>query len=97
MIERIHQATRKILAAEGLEFFSSKRIAKQAGLSLGSLYQYYPNRQLCWAILKASYNPIFKASKFKRKVGIGVAKPYVYTLNYTTLNKGKEKKWHLYG
>lgn len=53
MVARIHQATLSLLANEGLEYLSTKRIAKQAEISPGSLYQYYPNKQaIVYAIYK---------------------------------------------
>ena len=48
----IKQAALELLAAEGLSACGTDRIAERAGLSIGSLYKYFPNRE---AILKALY------------------------------------------
>ena len=48
----IKQAALQILAAEGIARCVTYRIAERAGISIGSLYQYFPNRE---AILKSLY------------------------------------------
>lgn len=40
----LHQATIQVLTREGLARCTTTRIAARAGMSVGSLYQYYPNR-----------------------------------------------------
>ena len=34
-----------ILLEEGLEAFNTNRVAEVAGVSIGSLYQYFPNKE----------------------------------------------------
>lgn len=48
----IKQAALDILAKESLAACGTHRIAERAGLSVGSLYKYFPNRE---AVLKALY------------------------------------------
>lgn len=43
-IETLHQAAIQVLTREGLGRCTTTRIAVRAGISVGSLYQYYPNR-----------------------------------------------------
>ncbi len=43
-VEALHAATIQVLIAEGLSRCTTTRIAERAGTSVGSLYQYYPNR-----------------------------------------------------
>ena len=38
-------ATEQILADTGLDGFSTNRVAERAGVSVGSLYQYFPNKE----------------------------------------------------
>lgn len=45
MVERILGAGREVLLERGYERTSTSRIAKQAGISPGSLYQYFPNKE----------------------------------------------------
>ena len=44
MVERIIAAGREVLLRDGYDAFSTNRIAGQAGISPGSLYQYFPNK-----------------------------------------------------
>jgi AcrR family transcriptional regulator len=43
-VEALHAATIQVLIREGLARCTTTRIAERAGTSVGSLYQYYPNR-----------------------------------------------------
>lgn len=43
-IEALHGAVIQVLTREGLARCTTTRIAERAGMSVGSLYQYYPNR-----------------------------------------------------
>lgn len=44
MVERIIAAGREVLVQAGYEGFSTNRVAEQAGVSPGSLYQYFPDK-----------------------------------------------------
>jgi AcrR family transcriptional regulator len=44
MVERIVGAGREVLLRDGYDAFSTNRVADQAGVSPGSLYQYFPNK-----------------------------------------------------
>ncbi|WP_037496362.1 TetR/AcrR family transcriptional regulator [Sphingomonas sp. KC8] len=48
--EALTEATRQIIVREGFKNATTNRIAEVAGVSVGSLYQYFPNKQ---AIVKA--------------------------------------------
>lgn len=51
-VDAIHTATIQVLEGGGLARCTTTRIAERAGLSVGSLYQYYPNiRSLLAAVL----------------------------------------------
>jgi AcrR family transcriptional regulator len=51
-LEVIHEATIQVLVTEGMARFNTTRVAERAGVSVGSLYQYYPNkRSLLAAVL----------------------------------------------
>jgi AcrR family transcriptional regulator len=52
-VETLHIAAIQVLTQEGLSRCTTTRIAERAGMSVGSLYQYYPNRDaLLAAVLK---------------------------------------------
>ncbi len=44
MVERIVQAGRTVLLRDGYDSASTNRVAAEAGISPGSLYQYFPNK-----------------------------------------------------
>lgn len=44
MVERIVEAGRRALVADGYDRFSTNRVAQAAGISPGSLYQYFPDK-----------------------------------------------------
>jgi len=44
-VDLILEAAAQILAHEGEEELTTNRIAERAGFSIGTLYQYFPNRE----------------------------------------------------
>lgn len=44
-VDAIFEATIQVLLAEGLQRLTTIRVAERAGVSVGTLYQYYPNKQ----------------------------------------------------
>jgi AcrR family transcriptional regulator len=52
-VEAIAEATIQILAREGLDQLTTTRVAARAGVSVGTLYQYYGNKQaLLYAVME---------------------------------------------
>jgi AcrR family transcriptional regulator len=51
MVEAILEAAARVLEAGGLEGFNTNRVAEAAGVSVGSLYQYFPGKQALLAAL----------------------------------------------
>jgi len=50
-VDAILTATHRIIEAEGPEKLNTNRVAKVAGVSIGSLYQYFPNKAALLAAL----------------------------------------------
>src|SRR5258707_3573352 len=50
-IEAILPATARVLVKEGFDRASTNRIAEAAGVSIGSLYQYFPSKEALVAAL----------------------------------------------
>ncbi len=50
-VDSIIQATQKILSTEGYDCASTNHIAEVAGVSIGSLYQYFPSKEAIVAAL----------------------------------------------
>ncbi|MDF0733239.1 TetR family transcriptional regulator [Pseudomonas entomophila] len=44
LVSAILQAATQVLAEEGVTRFTTARVAEKAGVSVGSLYQYFPNK-----------------------------------------------------
>jgi AcrR family transcriptional regulator len=44
LVEAILEAALQVLAKEGARRFTTTRVAERAGISVGSLYQYFPNK-----------------------------------------------------
>lgn len=44
-VEAIVQATARVLIRDGYEACTTNRVAETAGVSIGSLYQYFPNKE----------------------------------------------------
>jgi AcrR family transcriptional regulator len=52
-VEVILAGTQRILARDGVDGLTTARIAEAAGISVGSLYQYFPNKEaICGAMIE---------------------------------------------
>src|SRR5271170_7604762 len=45
LVSDVLEAAVRVLAREGAQRFTTIRVAEEAGVSVGSLYQYFPNKQ----------------------------------------------------
>ena len=58
-VEAIYEATIQVLLSEGAERLTTTRVAERAGVSVGTLYQYYPNKQsLLFAVLEGHMDKV---------------------------------------
>ena len=58
-VEAISEATIQVLLTHGTERLTTTRVAARAGVSVGTLYQYYPNKQsLLLAVLENHLNRV---------------------------------------
>jgi AcrR family transcriptional regulator len=55
-VEAILEATAHILTEEGYDKANTNRIAERAGISIGSLYQYFPNKESLMAALMEQHS-----------------------------------------
>lgn len=44
-LDQILHAAQQVIATEGLDKLTTKRVATEAGLSVGSVYEYFPNKE----------------------------------------------------
>lgn len=67
-VEAIIEATTHILTQEGYDKANTNRIAERAGISIGSLYQYFPNKEsLMAALIEQHSNEIAQLVESKLK------------------------------
>lgn len=57
--KKVLQAALELFAAQGFEATTSAQIAKKAGVSVGSVYHHFPNKQ---ALLIAVLSPVFRGT-----------------------------------
>src|SRR6202161_4397083 len=58
-VEEIAEATIQVLLRHGAQRLTTTRVAERAGVSVGTLYQYYPNKQsLLFAVLEHHMNNV---------------------------------------
>src|SRR6516165_9635344 len=56
-VEAISEATIQVLLSQGGDRLTTTLVAERAGVSVGTLYQYYPNKEaLLFAVLEAAMN-----------------------------------------
>ncbi len=61
-VEAIAEATIQVLLAVGRDRLTTTRVAERAGVSVGTLYQYYPNKQsLLFALLEDHMDKVSEA------------------------------------
>ncbi len=61
-VDAIFEATIQILLDGGTDRLTTTRVAERAGVSVGTLYQYYPNKQsLLFAVLTVHLDKVSKA------------------------------------
>ena len=61
-MDAVLKATIQVLLAVGLDRLTTTRVAERAGVSVGTLYQYYPNKQaLLFAVLEVHGTKVAEA------------------------------------
>jgi AcrR family transcriptional regulator len=61
-VEAIAEATIQVLLSHGADRLTTTRVAERAGVSVGTLYQYYPNKKsLLFAVLESHLNKVSSA------------------------------------
>jgi AcrR family transcriptional regulator len=61
-VEAICEATIQVLLSHGADRLTTTRVADRAGVSVGTLYQYYPNKQaLLFAVFEDHMNKVAQA------------------------------------
>jgi AcrR family transcriptional regulator len=74
-VDAILDATAHILVKEGYEGLSTNRVAERAGVSIGSLYQYFPGKESLIAELLDRYSAQIHAMVVSMLGELGAAEP----------------------
>jgi AcrR family transcriptional regulator len=73
-VEAISEAAIQVLLSHGTERLTTTRVAQRAGVSVGTLYQYYPNKKsLLFAVLENHLNRVL--AKFETACESACHKP----------------------
>jgi AcrR family transcriptional regulator len=73
-VEAIAEATIQVLLAVGPDRLTTTRVAERAGVSVGTLYQYYPNKQaLLYAVLEVHSIKVVEAVEGACRANRGTA------------------------
>ncbi len=98
MVDRILDAGQEMLIAHGYDGASTNRIATAAGISPGSLYQYFPNKDAIAALLDAlDVHPEFLRAVMEQTPRLGSSSKLIafeqrigeLTKAYLTINKNQ--------
>src|ERR1700761_9502468 len=66
----IVEGAARILEKDGFEKFNTNAVAEKAGVSIGSLYQYFPNKDVLLAeLMERELAPFLAASEEILKIG----------------------------
>jgi len=61
-VDVVCEATIQLLLSDGMRQLTTTRVAERAGVSVGTLYQYYPNKQaVLYAVLQRHLNQVSEA------------------------------------
>ncbi|MBI5497454.1 MAG: TetR/AcrR family transcriptional regulator [Deltaproteobacteria bacterium] len=61
-VDAVLQATERVLIRRGVDGLTTKEVARLAGVSIGTLYQYFPDKHaLCAAVLERENEEILRA------------------------------------
>lgn len=76
-VQAILAATAHILTEDGYDQLTTNRVAEQAGVSIGSLYQYFPNKEaLIFALAEHHANKMVQLAQHHLEgVSVGKASP----------------------
>lgn len=71
-VQRIFRATSRLLVAFPLEQITTSRIAKDAGISIGALYRFFPEKQSILDAIAVHHIEDFRASMESRLPALGI-------------------------
>ena len=92
MVSRILDATAQVLTARGYDGLSTNRVAEQAGVSIGSLYRYFEDKEQLVEQLRRRVNDELLAELTESMIRSSELEPYAGTRTVlVTLVEGLER------
>lgn len=85
IVDSIVTAAERVLESEGLESFSTNRVAELAGVSIGSLYRYFPNKNALARGIFDRHLPLYERMIVEAAVGGGTVRDYVLRIGAAML------------
>ncbi len=73
MVETIVKATTQVLLKEGYEACTTNRVAAAAGVSIGSVYQYFPNKEALVVAVMERYQAELRDAMVQRLAELATA------------------------
>ena len=70
-VERILESATELIAAEGSDAMRMSEVARKSGISIGSLYQYFPDKSAILRVLAERYNAAGRACIAEGLAGVG--------------------------
>lgn len=85
IVDAIVTAAERVLEDEGLDGFSTNRVAELAGVSIGSLYRYFPNKHALARGIFDRHLPLYERMVLDAAVGGGTVGDYVQRIGAAIL------------
>lgn len=85
IVDAIVTAAERVLEVDGLDAFSTNRVAELAGVSIGSLYRYFPNKHALARGIFDRHLPLYERMVLDAAVGGGTVGDYVQRVGATIL------------
>ncbi len=85
IVEAIVTAAEQLLDREGLDAFSTNRVAELAGVSIGSLYRYFPNKYALARGIFERHLPTYERMIVEAAAGGGTVREYILRIGTSIL------------
>ncbi len=92
IVESIVTAAERVLEDDGLDGFSTNRVAEVAGVSIGSLYRYFPNKNALARGIFDRHLPLYERIIVEAAMGGGSVRDYVERIGAAVLAFFEQKR-----
>lgn len=85
LVDAIVTAAERVLEHDGLDGFSTNRVAELAGVSIGSLYRYFPNKNALARGIFDRHLPLYEQMILDAAMGGGTIRDYIHRVGDAVL------------